>query len=56
MEDRAMVGDNPRHSGRPPERPAPHPAAHISKGPVVLALLALGGVYLFLPADMTGGA
>jgi len=32
-----------------------HPAAHISKWPVVLALLALGGVYLFLPADMTVG-
>ncbi len=51
-----MVVDNPRHSGHLPERPALHPAAHISKWPVVLSLLALGGVYLYLPADMTGGA
>ncbi len=50
-----MVGDHPRHVGRPAGRPAPHPAVHISKWPVVLALLALGGVYLYLPAGMIVG-
>ncbi len=50
-----MASDNRRRVGRPPGRQMPHPAAHISKWPVVLALLALGGVYLVLPADMTIG-
>lgn len=50
-----MAGDTLRQVGRPPVRPAPHPAAHLSKWPVVLALLALGGVYLILPADLTAG-
>jgi len=46
---------NQRRLGHPPRRPAPHPAAHLSKWPVTLALLALGGIYLVLPADMTIG-
>jgi len=55
LEDTALADDTRRRMGRPPVRPAPHPAAHISKWPVVLALLALGGVYLVLPADLTAG-
>ncbi len=35
--------------------PALHPAAHISKWPLVIALLALGALYLVLPPDMTLG-
>jgi len=50
-----VAGGTLRQVGRPPVRPAPHPAAHLSKWPVVLALLALGGVYLILPADLTAG-
>ncbi len=50
-----MASDTPRRVGRPPGRQMPHPAAHLSKWPVALALLALGGVYLVLPTDMTVG-
>jgi len=55
MEDVAMADANHRRLGPPPHRPAPHPAAHLSKWPVTLALLTLGGIYLVLPADMTIG-
>jgi len=50
-----VSADTRRRMERLPARSAPHPAAHLSKWPVVLALLALGGVYLVLPADLTAG-